>query len=128
MPSSGARVTGLRETVRSLEKYGVEVDDLKAAFSKITNNVVRAADARVPRGATGLLASTIRPAKSKNKSVVRAGSAKVRYAGVRHWGWPARNIAPAPFLAGPADDYAPMAVQEITAELNHLIAKYDLKP
>jgi hypothetical protein len=124
--ATGARVTGLRETVRDLERMGVSVEDLKGAFGRISDNVIRQAQARVPRGETGALAGSIRPAKSKNKAVVRAGGARVRHAGPIHWGWPARNIEARPFLAGPADTYAPDAIKEITAELGTLIRRYGL--
>lgn len=126
--ATGAQVLGLRETVRSLERMGVSTEDLKGAFGRISDNVIRKAEARVPRGETGALAASIRPAKAKNKAVVRAGGAKVRYAGPIHWGWDAHNIRPQPFLAGPADDYAPDALAQITAELSALIRRYGLNP
>ena len=57
--------------------------------------VVRASNVPV---LTGRLASTLRAGKGKTKAVVRIGGAKAPYAGVIHYGYPARNIQPAPFV------------------------------
>jgi phage gpG-like protein len=44
------------------------------------------------------LAGSIRAGKAKTNATIRAGGAKIRYAGVHEWGWPARNIRPRPYL------------------------------
>lgn len=85
MASSSVKISGLNETVRSLKKYGVEVQDLKAAFSRIGNVVVAEAKTIVPT-LSGRLSATIRASKTQNKSEIRAGSAGVPYAGVQHYG------------------------------------------
>lgn len=89
------RVEGLNKLVRSLSKAGVDADDQKALMHQIGSIV---ADAANPPTISGDLARTIRAGKGKTKAVVRAGSAKVRYAGPIHYGWPARNIKAQPFL------------------------------
>lgn len=97
----GLEVTGLRETVRNLERYGAQVSDLKTAFRTIGNVVVTEAKARAPKQ-SGALANSIRPSNTKNKAVVRVGAARVPYAGVIHYGWPRRHIAANPFLESAA--------------------------
>ena len=53
---------------------------------------------RAPK-VSGSLAGTIKAANSAKYAAVKAGSPKkVPYAGVIHFGWPARNIKPQPFL------------------------------
>lgn len=47
----------------------------------------------------GRLKKSIRPGATTKAGIVKAGSAsRVPYAGPIHWGWPARNIRPQPFL------------------------------
>jgi len=120
---AGTRVTGLRETVRALERYGASTQDLKGAFGKIADLVARRGLGRVQRGETGRLAASIRPAKTKNKAVVRAGGARVPYAGVRHWGGQIPKgplVVGSRFLADPADESTDESVRLLHEELKHL--------
>ena len=121
----GVHIEGLRETVRSLEKFGVQVSDLKAAFKRIGSLVQRDAQARAPKK-TGRLTASIRPSNTKNKSIIRAGSARVVYAGVQHYGG-YNNIKPHPFLSGAVDKNRAKVMQELDRELGSLIAKLNLK-
>lgn len=109
------RVTGLREAVRALEKYGADAEDLKAAFAEITKLVQTKADRRVQRD-TGALAATIRPSKTKNKAVVRAGGARVPYAPRAHWSADQGTR----FLSEPADETVPEALRLIEKELSEI--------
>lgn len=126
MARDGIEVTNLRETIRDLERMGVEVEDLKEAFGQISRQVVAKASAIVPRS-TGRLAASIKPSKTKNRAIVRAGSpAAVPYAGVINYGWPARGIAPTEFLTGPANANPEDFARQIDANLRDLIRRYDL--
>lgn len=89
------RVQGLRKTLRALEAAGAASDDMKDLMHDIGMLVVNAAHA--PHR-TGRLAATVRAGRGKTKAVVRAGGARAPYAGVVHYGWPARAIRPQPFL------------------------------
>lgn len=125
--ATGARIVGLRETVRALERYGVSTQDLKKAFGRISTNVARSAFSRVPRK-SNRLGGTIRPSKTKNKSVVRAGGlGGVRHAGPIHYGWPAHGIAAQPFLASAADDATDESVRLMEDELEELARRYNIK-
>lgn len=90
------RVEGLRKTLRALEAGGAAAEDMKDLMHALGMIVVHAAKA--PVGPTGRLSATPRAGRGKTKAVVRAGGAATPYAGVVHYGWPARNIAPQPFL------------------------------
>lgn len=118
------RVTGLRQTVRSLERMGVEVADLKDAMTRIGDLV---ADEAKPlaRHLSGRMAASIRPGRAKSKAVVRAGNAGVPYAGVQHFGG-YHGITPNPFLTDALIRKEPDAVRELYDSLNALIRKHDL--
>lgn len=94
---TGIRVEGLREKIRALEAAGVSVTDLKEVFGGIAKDAARLAASKAPRR-TGRLAASIKGSRAKNKAVVRAGRAKVPYAGAVNYGWPARNIAGRQFM------------------------------
>lgn len=123
---SGVEVQGLRETVRSLERLGTEVQDLKDAFKRIGNIVVDEAQARAPKK-SGALAASIKASNTKNKSNIRAGSAKVPYAGVHEWGWPSHNITGTHYLTGASQAKQGEVIQALNVELGDLIRKLDLK-
>lgn len=125
--TSGIHIEGVRETVRNLEKLGVDVEDLRAAFGAISSEVVTEAQGIVPRGETGRLAGSIKPARTKNKAVVRAGTPTgVPYAGVINYGYPARGIAPTEFLTTPANRDPQRHATTIERELEALIVRYGL--
>lgn len=119
-------VEGLRETVRSLEKFGVDVADLKEVFLAIGNMV--AADARrLAPIKTGRLAATIKPSKTKNKAAVRAGSKRASYAGMIQYGWPRRGIKPQPFLTTAIDSNKTKAITMMEEGLDDVITRHNLK-
>lgn len=123
---TGIRVEGLRETVRALERFGVDVEDLKEAFGSIARDVAADAAALVPVD-SGALQASIRPAKTKNKAIVRAGTGtRVPYAGAINYGWPARGIPATEFLTGPANADPAGKAKQIDANLEALIRKYGL--
>lgn len=101
------RVFGYRKAVRDLERAGVASDDLKKVMSDVGSIVVR--NAKVPQR-TGRLDRTLRAGKGKTKSVVRLGGARAPYAGVRNYGWPARNI---PAMNPSLEDTVKASQQEI---------------
>jgi hypothetical protein len=119
--SSAIRVDGLAKVVRDLERFGVSTDDLKDAFGGISKDVAAEAGARV-RVRTGALAATIRPARTKNKAVVRAGSAGVPYAGIINYARPGDE-----FLTGPANENPGEKIARIERELDQLITRHGLR-
>lgn len=124
MSGTGVRVEGLRETVRTLEKFGVAVTDLKAAFKRIGTNVANDASNRAPK-LTGRLSASIKPSNTKNKSVIRAGSSRIPYAGVIHYGG-YNNIQPHPFMTDAVVAQRSNTMNAIENELRALIYKYNL--
>ena len=92
MTATGITVTGLRETISKMKKLGVEASDLKAVFERGGRIVANDAKTRAPRE-TGRLAASIRPSKTQNKALIRAGkpSFPTAYAVFQHYGWSARD-------------------------------------
>lgn len=123
---SGVQVEGLREVVRTLEKAGVELSDLKGAFQRIGQNVAEDAKENV-NNMTGRLAASIRPSRTKNKAVIRAGSARLPYAGVIEYGWPGHNIEAQEYLRGAVEDNEAESVQQLEDEIARMIERLGLK-
>jgi hypothetical protein len=78
----------------------VDIQDLKDANLQVAQAVLDAA--RPPRR-TGRLAASERAAGTQAAAIVRAGGARVPYAGPIHWGWPLRNIAAQPWIQEAAE-------------------------
>jgi hypothetical protein len=97
---------------------------MKELMHDLGEIVVKGAD--VPRGTTGALAGSIRAGRGKTKAVVRAGGAKAPYAGVIHYGWPARNIAPHPFLTDALSRRHEQIYAALEQGIDALLAKNDL--
>lgn len=118
--NSAIRIDGLASVLRDLQRFGVSADDLKDAFGGISQDVAMEASGRV-RVVSGALQATIRPARTKNKAVVRAGTAGVPYAGVVNYARPGDE-----FLTGPANEDTAGKIARIERELEDLIRKYGL--
>ena len=124
MAQPAISVRGLKETTRSLEKLGVAATDLKKAMRKTASLVSDDAISGAPT-LHGDLAASIRPNNAKNKAVVRAGSARVPYAGVIEYGG-YNGIAPRHFLLNAVERKQDEAVRMIDTELRGLIRQYGL--
>jgi hypothetical protein len=94
-------VHGAKELRRTLKQAGEDLADLKDVNKRVGELVASAARPRVPVR-SGALAASIRPAAAAAKVTIRAGSAKLPYAGPVHWGWPAHHITANPFLSDAA--------------------------
>lgn len=121
-----ADILGLREVQRDLRKLGDDTKtELKDTHKAAAEIVVLGAKRLVPYR-TGRLADSIRALATNTSGKVRAGSASVPYAGPIHFGWPARRIAPQPFIYDAMD----ARVDEIRGlydqRIEELIRKYDL--
>jgi hypothetical protein len=118
------KVEGLSRTIRALSKAGADAQDMKDLMHRIGNLVVRAAKVPV---LTGRLSGTVRAGRGKTKAVVRAGGARTPYAGVVHYGWPARNIEPNEFLVEALNRERSDVLQALDAGLDELLRKNNLK-
>ena len=123
---SGFRVQGLTSVVRALQQMGLDVDDLKDAFSKIAAEGAREAASFAPRR-TGRLAGDVRGNRAKSKAVVTAGRASVPYAGPINYGWRARGIAPSLFMQKADQRMQPRALQLLEDEINRKIKEKEFR-
>jgi hypothetical protein len=87
--------------------------------------VKKKADGLVPVR-TGRLAATLRASGTQKSARVRAGFKRVPYAGVVHFGWPARNIRPQPFLYEALDSRRAEVLAVYDERLSQLIKEYRL--
>lgn len=92
MTNTGSvQVDGLKQLIKTLRTAGNDLADLKAANQEAATIALRGAEARAPTR-TGRLAGSGRTAKQAGRARFMFGSARVPYAAVIHWGWPARGI------------------------------------
>lgn len=95
--SDAVRVDGLRELHRGLKEAGRSVSDLTVLHREVGQLVAREGSDLAPV-LDGLLAASVRAVATPTGVTVIAGSNRVDYAGVQHFGWVEHNIEPTPFL------------------------------
>ena len=121
----GTRVTGLSQVVRALKEIGLDVDDLKDAFAAIAREAADRVARHAPRR-SGRLAGDARGNRAQSKAVVTIGRASLPYAGPINYGWPARNIAPNPFMQRADAEMQPRSVQLLEDGVNTAIRRRGL--
>jgi hypothetical protein len=119
MTAPVVKVEGMRRLRRELKRAGVDLADLREVNLSAARTVAQAAH---PPRRTGALAGSVRPGASRTAGVVRAGGARVPYAGPIHWGWPARNIEAQPFLVDAAHATEPVWVDQYFRELDRVLS------
>lgn len=124
MANRGAvvEVEGAKELRRTLKQAGADMSDFTQANRDAAAIASTAAAARAPRR-TGALAASVRAGASRTQGVIRAGGARVPYAGPIHWGWPARHISANPFATMAASATEPQWVPVYMARLEVIISK-----
>lgn len=122
---AAVEVTGLKECLRDLKKAGADFEELKDANNALARDIAGKAAAVAPRS-TGNLASSIKGNRAKNKVSVKAGSARVPYAGVQEYGWPARNIEAKSYIRGTTFGNMDSIIETYEDNIKSIIKKYDL--
>lgn len=123
--SGGARIEGLNETVRALQDLGLEVDDLKDAFSPIAKKGAGYASSFAPKD-SGNLARSVRGNRAKNKAVITAGGRRAPYAGAINYGYRRRGIEATSFMQRADDRMRPVAYQELQDALGDAVRRKGL--
>jgi hypothetical protein len=124
--SGGVRIVGLSAVTRALLEIGLEVDDLKDAFSTIAAEGARLAASHAPY-LTGTLAGDVRGNRARSSAHIAAGRASVPYAGAINYGWRAHNIAPNGFMQKTDQEWQPFALRRLEQEINSQIARRGLR-
>lgn len=117
---SSVRVEGLERAIRQLEGFGVALTDLKDAFAQIAREAIPTYQQRTPVR-SGTLRGDYRAGRTKNRVVLYVGRASVPYARVINYGWPARNIRAADFVAKGDAIEGPKALAAIETSIDRLI-------
>lgn len=112
------QIIGARQLRRTLRAAGQDMSDLKRVHAEVGRIVVAASSAPTR---TGKLAASIRAGAAATSATVRAGGARVPYAGPIHWGWPARGITAQPFLTEAAQQTEPRWTEVYLTEVNRII-------
>lgn len=118
-------VEGLRSLVKDLEQAGVALDDIKDVFAEIASVSADVMQTFVPVR-SGDLRRSVRGNRAKNKAVVTAGKARVPYARVINYGWPARGIRPADFTGRTDSVMQGRAAELLESGLTRLLEKAGL--
>lgn len=119
------RVEGLNRTRVALDRAGAGTNDLRDALGRIATRAQPAYERATPVK-SGTLQGTYRIGKAKASAVIYVGSRAVPYAGPRNYGWPARNIRPANFVAKGDLVAGPMATSALEVELSQLYTQLGL--
>lgn len=117
------RITGLSKTIRALSKAGADSESMRDLMHSIGRMVIGNAN---PPVRTGRLAGDMRAGRGKTKAVIRVGRASIPYAGVVHYGWPARNIKAQPFYITALQSSQGKALQMLDDGLEDILRKNDL--
>lgn len=121
-----AKIEGLSKLSRALKDVSDDArDDMKETHRRAGQIVVDAAAGFVPVRSGALLAS-LRTAPTTRQGRVRVGNAAVPYAGPIHFGWPARNIRPNPFIYEVLDRRRDEVLRLYEQRIGEIIKKYDL--
>jgi hypothetical protein len=123
------QIDGLREVQRDLKKLNTAFrEDMKDTHFTAGAIIASAAKPLAPV-LTGRLSSTIVSSPTKYQGRVRIGrGAQVPYAGPIHFGWPARRIAPQPFVYEALDARRGEVKQAYEKKISQLITRYDFAP
>ena len=100
------KVEGAARLRRTLKAAGVDLSNLTDAHREAAALVTSRARGTAPRR-SGALAGSVRGSGTKTQAVVRAGGARLPYAGPIHWGWPSRGIEPQPWITEAAQATEP---------------------
>lgn len=99
-------VEGGRRLRATLRQAGDDLQGMRDAHRDASQIAANAAAALAPVR-SGRLRATVRAAGTKTAGIIRAGFARVPYAGPVHWGWPRRNIPANTFLSDGAKSTEP---------------------
>lgn len=124
-PRVGVRMTGVPPVVRALREIGVEVEDLKDAFSEIARQGAVLASRYAPKR-TGRLAADVRGNRSYSRAVIAAGRVSVPYAGPINYGWAAHGIEPSGFMQRADRELQPFALRRLEEDINASIRRRGL--
>ena len=120
------RLEGMREFRKALREMGDDLEEMKGANKEAAEVVARRAAVISPQR-EGMLRDSVDSRGTKTKGYVRAGGRNAIYAGVIHFGWPARGIRPQPFLYDAADQRESEVLDLYETRVDQIARKNGLK-
>lgn len=120
MATTVVSIRGLSRLAKTMKKAEMDLSQLKDLNRAAAGVVEDAASSATPR-VSGALASTLRSTGTNSAGVVRAGRKAVPYAGVIHWGWPAKNIKAQPWLVDAAKRSEPVWLDTYLDGINKIL-------
>jgi hypothetical protein len=124
MTTSQVEVIGARELRKTMKAAGDDLGELKDAHQAVGNMVVGVARGLAPNR-SGALAGSIRATRTISGVGIKAGGARIPYAGPIHWGWPKRNIRANTFLSDAAMTTESEWVALYEAELDKILERVE---
>lgn len=116
------KVEGAARLAATLRRAGADLSDLKEVNRRAAQYVMPLAVAMSPVK-YGELKATHRTSATASAGVVKAGSRKVPYAQVVHWGNPKRNSKPNRYLTRAAQRSEPTWIKVYEREMREAINK-----
>lgn len=107
-----------------MRRAGEDLGELKEAHQAAGSIAGRRAQATAPRR-SGRLAQNTRWGASNTSATIRAGGARLRYAGPIHWGWPRRNITAQPYITEAAEATEPQWTAEYQAAVERILKRIE---
>lgn len=118
----GLRVEGGRQLRTSVRNAVGDLKDLKDAHKEAADLVARESRPAAPHR-TGRLAGSVRSAGTAGQAIIRAGGARIPYAGPIHFGWAARHIKPQPFITETAQRTEPQWTEMYHDAVQNIVDK-----
>lgn len=126
MPNGQVRIDGLKLTTKALKALDSEAPkEVKALNRSAAETVAEIARPLAPY-LSGKLSGSIRAGANQRAGYVLVGGKLVPYAAPIHWGWPAHDIAPTPFLVEAAGRAEPAVEEEFSRGFGALIERVGL--
>jgi HK97 gp10 family phage protein len=123
------QIEGLREMQRDLKKLNTACREDMKETHRAAGDIVAVAAKPLAPVLTGRLSATIVSSPTKYQGRVRIGKgASVPYAGPIHFGWPARRIAPQPFVYEALDGRRDEVKHTYEKKISQLITRYNFAP
>jgi hypothetical protein len=120
---NGVQVTGLRKTIRAIEKLGAESEDLKGAFQRIGARALSTVNAGTPV-LSGALKASNKQSKRKNSVYLYSGRKRQYYAVFQEYG--TLYIEPKRYVYRAVEKDGPWAVTQLDREISQIINRLGL--
>lgn len=125
------QVRGAKQLRRTLKQAGVDMKQLRDANREAARSILPMTIGLAPVGdpapahwnvpPPGRLKASLRVAATNRAGIIRAGRKSIPYGGPIHWGWPARNIRPNPWIMRAAQDNEHVWVAVYMDQINSVL-------